>query len=394
MSALAAYIAGFCEHALAPGERGVIPILAASKQQASVAFQYIAAIFARPPFHQLKVAETADSISLSNGVDLAVRPASFRTIRGISAVAVIADELAYWHSEDSVNPDAEILNAVRPALATTGGPLIAISSPHSRKGELWDTYRRHFGTDGDPAILVAQAASQVLNPCLSQKVVDRAYERDPARAAAEYGAQFRSDLETLVPSEIVDACIARGVRERPRALGTRYVAFVDPSGGSADSFTLAIAHREGEVAVLDAVRERKPPFSPEDVVKEFAVLLKSYGVTKVEGDRYAGEWPRERFGVHGISYRVNERTKSEIYRDLLPLLNSQRIDVLDVPRLEAQLCGLERRTARGGRDSIDHAPSGHDDVANAVAGSLVNVTAPRGVSMVDYLGDPDESELA
>jgi hypothetical protein len=37
--------------------------------------------------------------------------------------------------------------------------------------------------------------------------------------------------------------------------------------------------------VLDAVRERKQPFSPEDVVAEFAALLKSYGVTKVTGDR-------------------------------------------------------------------------------------------------------------
>jgi hypothetical protein len=32
---------------------------------------------------------------------------------------------------------------------------------------------------------------------------------------------------------------------------------------------------------------------------------------------------------------------------------------------------LERRTARGGKDSIDHSPGQHDDVANAVAGALV-----------------------
>ena len=32
---------------------------------------------------------------------------------------------------------------------------------------------------------------------------------------------------------------------------------------------------------------------------------------------------------------------------------------------------LERRTARGGRDSIDHGPGAHDDIANAVAGALV-----------------------
>jgi hypothetical protein len=34
----------------------------------------------------------------------------------------------------------------------------------------------------------------------------------------------------------------------------------------------------------------------------------------------------------------------------------------------AQLVGLERRTARSGRDSIDHAPGGHDDLSNVIAG--------------------------
>jgi hypothetical protein len=52
-------------------------------------------------------------------------------------------------------------------------------------------------------------------------------------------------------------------------------------------------------------------------------------------------------------------------------LNSRRAELLDLPRLVAQLVGLERRTARGGRDSIDHAPGAHDDVANAAAGALV-----------------------
>ena len=36
-----------------------------------------------------------------------------------------------------------------------------------------------------------------------------------------------------------------------------------------------------------------------------------------------------------------------------------------------QITSLERRTVRGGRDSIDHAPGAHDDVANAVAGAVV-----------------------
>jgi hypothetical protein len=53
------------------------------------------------------------------------------------------------------------------------------------------------------------------------------------------------------------------------------------------------------------------------------------------------------------------------------------VDLLEDARLFAQIVGLERRTARGGRDSIDHAPGAHDDVANAVAGVVDVLTASK-----------------
>ena len=198
-------------------------------------------------------------------------------------------------------------------------------------------------------------------------------ERDPASAAAEYLAEFRTDVESYISREVVDAAVTPGRFEVPPLPGTKYFAFVDPSGGSADSMTLAISHRDHPTdrIVLSAVRERRPPFSPEDVVEEFAELLKAYQCATVSGDRYAGEWPRERFRVHGITYELSEKPKSDIYRDLLPLLNSGRIELLDNTGLVTQLCGLERRTARGGRDSIDHPAGAHDDLANAAAGALV-----------------------
>ena len=166
------------------------------------------------------------------------------------------------------------------------------------------------------------------------------------------------------------------MRERAPMQAVRYYAFVDPSGGSADSMTLAVGHREDDIVVVDALRERRPPFSPEDVVSEFAELLKSYRVSKITGDRYAGEWPRERFREHGISYEPAQKPKSDFYRDMLPAINSRKLDLLDDARLLTQLVSLERRTARGGRDSIDHAPGAHDDLANAVAG--LAATAKRG----------------
>jgi hypothetical protein len=135
--------------------------------------------------------------------------------------------------------------------------------------------------------------------------------------------------------------------------------------------TLAIAHDEEGVAVLDLIREHRPPFSPEAVVSEFAEVLREYHVRTVAGDRYAGEWPRERFREHGVEYEIAEEPKGDLYRALLPAINSRRVELLDSTPLVAQLVGLERRTARGGRDSIDHGPTGRDDVANAAAGALV-----------------------
>jgi hypothetical protein len=155
--------------------------------------------------------------------------------------------------------------------------------------------------------------------------------------------------------------------------------------------TLAIAHQQQDGRViLDAVRERKPPFKPSEVVAEFAATLKAYGCDRVTGDRYAGEWPRERFQEHGVSYDTAEKPKSDIYRDLLPLLNSRQVELLDHPRLIAQLCSLERRTARGGKDSIDHPPNGRDDVGNAAAGALL--AAGRGATVQVLIMDLDAND--
>jgi hypothetical protein len=106
----------------------------------------------------------------------------------------------------------------------------------------------------------------------------------------------------------------------------------------------------------------------------------------VRGDRYGGEWPREVFRKHGVEYSVADKAKSDLYRDLLPLLNSGRCELLDHPRLVAQLCSLERRTARGGRDSIDHAPGAHDDAANCVAGVAVTAVKAAAVPEVPIVG--------
>lgn len=372
---------------LAPGERATIAVIAADRKQARSIFRFAMGMLTETPMlADLVEDSTADSITLRNRVTLEIATASFRVTRGYTFLAVLADEVAFWRSDEtSANPDEEILAAIRPGLATIPGAMLLLaSSPYAKRGALYQAFRDHYARDSAD-VLVWRGTTAEMNPRIPQRVIEAAYEKDPVAASAEYGAEFRNDIAAFVSREVVDGVIVPGRREALPLPGQRYVAFVGPSGGSADSMTLAIAHAveertDGQVtrrAVLDVVREVRPPFSPESCVADFCALLKEYRCTEVTGDRYAGEWPREQFRKLGIAYKLAEKPKSDIYRDLLPLLNSGKIELLDLPRLTAQLCGLERRTARGGRDSIDHAPGAHDDLVNAVAGALLLVGSAR-----------------
>jgi hypothetical protein len=138
--------------------------------------------------------------------------------------------------------------------------------------------------------------------------------------------------------------------------------------------TLGVAHSEGDKIILDLLREVRPPMSPEGVTADYADDLRRYGLHKVTADRWGASWVEERFAVEGIRCDQSADPKSTIYGSFLPLLNSGRVRLLDSARLVAQLVGLERKAARGGRDNIDHGPGGHDDLVNAAAGVLCLAT--------------------
>ena len=246
----AVYLAALCDHSdkLAAGERAVLPIMSATTWQSSRAFNFIRGIFSDAPALQALVESgTADTIRLAN-VDIECRPASYRTIRGATAVGFIADETAFWWTAEAArNPDVEIFNAARPALATTGGPLLCVTSPYGKRGEAWATFRRDFGPEGDPRVVVINAASRRLNPTLSESVVKRAFERDAAAARSEFGGEFRNDISGFIDLAVIEGAVDRGVTARPRLDGVVYRSGCDMSGGAHDSATICVAHDEDEV---------------------------------------------------------------------------------------------------------------------------------------------------
>ncbi|MBR1120869.1 hypothetical protein JQ628_05015 [Bradyrhizobium lablabi] len=374
LALIATWLSAFVDYKpyLDPGERGVVQVLAADRDQAKIILRYVKAFFKLPMLAKLIERETQFGLDLTNSVAIEVTTASFRSVRGRTVVAALADEIAFWNDEGA-NPDAEVIKAIRPSMATIPNAMLLLaSSPYARKGVLWDMHRQYHGKD-DPRVLSWQAATEVMNPSIDPKWLTEQYERDPVSASAEYGAQFRTDVEAFIAAEAVDA-VTSDERERPYIAGKRYYAFADPAGGSGkDSFTLAIGHVEDRIPTLDVIREFKPPFSPKAVIEQCADVLKQYGIRKCTADRYAAEFAVEGFREHQITLEHSLKPKSQIYSEFLPLLNSKTCDLLDHARLRTQLIGLERKTARSGKDSIDHGPGGHDDVANAVAGVLTGM---------------------
>jgi hypothetical protein len=110
---------------LAPGERATIVVIAADRRQARVIFRYVRALLNDVPLIAPMVArETADAFDLSNGTSIEIATASYRTTRGYTLAAALCDELAFWPSDDSAEPDYAVLDALRPGQASPPFPAL------------------------------------------------------------------------------------------------------------------------------------------------------------------------------------------------------------------------------------------------------------------------------
>ncbi len=235
---------------------------------------------------------------------------------------------------------------------------------------LFEKWRKHYGKNDDD-VLVVRGPSTTFNPKLPQRIIDARLEEDPEAGAAEYLAEWRSDISDLFDRALIDAAVDRGVAVRPPRRDVQYVAWIDAAGGRGSAFTAAVASAAGDAVVLDALYERRAPFNPSEVVGEVADLLHRYNVVSATGDRYAADWVTEAFAAAGIRYQNAEQDRSQVYLSALPLFTSGRARLLDNARLAHQFASLERRVTKFGRDRVGPQSDGADDACNSVAGALL-----------------------
>ena len=386
MSAVAVWRAALCanwrEH-ISAGEQASVLLLGADKRQAAILRRYCMGLLEAPLLAAEITRRTDEVIEFRNGASLEIATNDARLVRGRSAIAVLGSEASHWRTDEyAASSDEEVVGAAEPSLSMCpdGGLLLLGSSVHRKRGYMYRKYKQLHGND-DAGDICWFAPSNVMNPRLPASVVEKALAEDPPRARAEYLNIFREDLSDFLPVDVIEECTDFGVRDRAPLAGgaVRYVAFCDAAGGTGrDSFACAIAHAEvdgaNRVAVLDLVREHKPRFIPAAVVAEYAAILKLFGISEVQGDGFAGGFHADEWRQHGISFVACERTTSENYLALLPLMLLRgRVRLCDSAVLRQQLAGLERRVHVGVRESVSHAQtqSAHDDVAASAAGAIV-----------------------
>jgi hypothetical protein len=359
------------------GEGAVCLLLGADKKQSTILSKYCEGLLRAPLLEREVKRQTRDLIEFKNGASLEVSTNDARLVRGRSAIAVLGSECCHWKTDEfSASSDEEVVSAAEPSMAMCpdGGILMLGSSVHRKRGFMHRKYTELFG-NRQPDTICWFAPSKVMNSRIKQKVIDHALAENPAKARAEYLNVWREDLSDFIPHDVIHACTAWGVHERAPERGSRYYAYVDAASGTgADSFTLAIAHRErdGKV-VIDVIRERKPRFIPAQVIAELADLVRSYGIHQVMGDAYASGFHSSEWLQNGFRYIECENSTSENYLGALPHLLAGRVALLDNQTLRTQLGSLERTVGAGDKETVSHPKhaNAHDDVVAAICGVIV-----------------------
>jgi hypothetical protein len=93
---------------VAARRESIRPVLGVRSPPSRIEFGYIRALFETiPALREMVVRIGAESIELNNSVTIEVNTNSYRVIRGRSILCVVFDEVAFFRSDDSANPDVD-----------------------------------------------------------------------------------------------------------------------------------------------------------------------------------------------------------------------------------------------------------------------------------------------
>jgi hypothetical protein len=383
---------------LMPGQVATGIIIAENKKQAGIVRGYLEGNFRTLEEKGFQVlaprsgqsrAVTGEVIRLRWPVEIVIYPASRASVRGVTGLFSISDEIAWWRSEEGAyNQDKAVLQALRSrfgTLARLKPKQLLISSPNEESGALYAAWQNRARSQ----TMVAQAPTQLLNPSIPQDFFDEEREADPDAYARDYLAKFQKPGggNLFLPGDLVDRCIDAGRTRTPPKPGFEYVAGID-AAFKRDRFALAVGHRELERAPIDLVRHWEPkkhvPLDPEEVVRDVAEELRPYGVDRVYGDQFADVVLIKLFRAAGFQYVERPQTAPsafDMWKNVRAILRSHLTSLPDHPEMRLELRGLIATKTKAQKHAHVGAPNlkGHfDDISTAIAVILRELLPVRG----------------
>jgi len=170
----------------------LILLVSPSQRQSGELFRVVMRHLRELPGAPAITAESALRLELANGSRIVALPGDEKTIRGFAGAAlVVLDEAA--RIED------ELIAAVRPMLATSGGRLIMLSTPFGKRGVFYEAWH---GSDSWHRVKIAATDC----PRISKQFLEEELaELGQQRFSEEYGLEFLENTEAVFPTGIIDA---------------------------------------------------------------------------------------------------------------------------------------------------------------------------------------------
>lgn len=368
------------EHAVPPGDVGVVAVVSARRGDALERLRTIAAIL---DALGVTYVPKGDTIEIpGRRVMFSVYTASISGVSGFTAIFLILDEVAKWKDNDTgVNPANEVIKSIRPTIATQPKARIVLSS--SPMGHL-DAHADAFGEGDTKLQTVAHATTWEANPTVSEQDT-HLLEDDPVVWAREYAAIPQAEAETSLLSEAQLVQLTRAGEHVMRDARHRYVATMDPATrGNAWTFaitTLSDARVRKVCFTKEWVGSKLKPLKAGEVFRDMSPILAGYGLKHVNSDQWSEDTLREIAAQHGVHLVVDPPwtagTKSEAYDGLRTLVKEHLLELPDDKLVREDLLGIRQKLTRNGI-LYDLASSGprHSDFAPTIAMGVMLATVP------------------
>jgi len=171
---------------------GLVLIVAPALRQSQENFRKFVGLYHRLDGAPKLVAESALRCELANGSRIISLPGASKTIRGYSAVRLLL-------LDEAARIEPELIQAVMPMLAISGGSMIAMSTPFGMHNWFAETWR----DESQDWLRIRVAATEC--PRLTKSVLDAELKRLGSVAfSEEYGLQFNDDALAMFPAHLVD----------------------------------------------------------------------------------------------------------------------------------------------------------------------------------------------